>query len=218
MKLYQADLSPFAARVRIQLRAKGISEIEFAEPPGGLGSDEYRKINPTGKIPALEVDGVVIAESAAICEYIEERWPEPALLPEDLMARAQVRMLVKATDLYVTTPMFKTLPQLTAKPRNQEYLDMLLAELTGGLGYLNAFREASGLAGTTHAIGEQLTLADGALAGALLFVNNFAAPVFKLGDVVPPRLAALYEALQDDPYCGPALEEISRELKARQGG
>lgn len=217
MKLYQANLSPFAARVRIQIKAKGISEIEFAEPPGGLGSEEYRSINPTGKIPALEVDGVVIAESAAICEYIEERWPEPPLLPEELMARAQVRMLVKTTDLYVTTPMFKTLPQLTAKPRNQEYLDLLLEELRTGLGYLDTFRERSGCAGKTYAIGERLTLADGAIAGALLFVYNYAAPVFKLGDVVPPRLAALYEALHDDPHCGQALEEIGQELKAKQG-
>ena len=114
--------------------------------------------------------------------------------------------------------MFKTIPQLTARPRNQEYLDLLLDELKTGLGYLETFRDRSGLAGKSHAIGEKLTLADGAIAGALLFVYNFAAPAFKLGEVVPAGLADLYEALNEDAFCGQALEEIGRELKAKQGG
>jgi glutathione S-transferase len=218
MKLYQANLSPFAARVRIQLRAKGLEDIELVEPPGGLGSNEYKSLNPIGKIPLLEVDGKYIAESAVICEYIEDRWPEPALLPADPMARAQTRLLVQCVDLYVTTPMFRTIPQLTARPRNQEYLDLLLSELTNGLKYVDEIRTRSGLAGTQYAIGDSLTLADGAIAGAMVFVQNFAIPSFKLGDIVPAGLSALFDALRQEEYCGPAIEEITDELMKKRGG
>ena len=84
MKLYQADLSPFASRVRIQLYAKQL-DVPFADPPGGLSSDEYKKINPTGRVPALEVDGTVIPESTVIFEYLEDRFPEPSLQPAEAL-------------------------------------------------------------------------------------------------------------------------------------
>ena len=47
-----------------------------------------------------------------ICEYIEEKWPQPSLLPDSPEARAQVRLLVQCVDMYITTPMFKTIPLL----------------------------------------------------------------------------------------------------------
>ncbi len=75
MKLYQTDLSPFASRCRIQIYAKGIEGIECCPPPGGISSDEYKTHNPTGKMPALEVDGHVLSESEVICEYLEDRYP-----------------------------------------------------------------------------------------------------------------------------------------------
>ena len=57
LQLFQGDLSPFAARVRIKIRAKGIKDIQLSSAPGGTGSPAYKQLNPTGKIPALLVDG-----------------------------------------------------------------------------------------------------------------------------------------------------------------
>ena len=56
MKLYQGNLSPFASRVRMQVYAKGLDGkgIEICAAPGGSGSAEFKALNPTGKIPALE--------------------------------------------------------------------------------------------------------------------------------------------------------------------
>ena len=56
MKLYGALASPYVARVVMFADLKGL-ELPMEPAPGGMGSDEYRKISATGKIPALEVDG-----------------------------------------------------------------------------------------------------------------------------------------------------------------
>ncbi len=104
MKLYQADLSPFASRVRIQIYAKQL-DVPFADPPGGLSSDEYKKINPTGRVPALEVDGTVIPESTVIFEYLEDRFPEPSLRPAEVLDRARARLRARCADLYVLPPL-----------------------------------------------------------------------------------------------------------------
>ena len=51
------------------------------------------ELNPVGRVPVLEEDGWVLPESAVINEYLEERYPEPALLPADPAARAAARLL-----------------------------------------------------------------------------------------------------------------------------
>jgi maleylacetoacetate isomerase len=56
---------------------------------------EYLALNPQGLLPALEVDGVVLTQSLAILEYLDELWPEPALLPADSLGRARVRGLAQ---------------------------------------------------------------------------------------------------------------------------
>ena len=129
MTLYQGDLSPFAARVRIQIRAKGLGGITIDKAPGGTGSEACRQINPTGKIPVLVVDGVAIAESQTICDYLEDRFPLPSLWPTDLLARAQARLIARATDLYVCGPMFQTTAHASRKTRDQAFVDARLAEL-----------------------------------------------------------------------------------------
>ena len=70
MKLYGIDLSNFTSKCRIVMYEKGLS-FEKINPPGGMGSAEYKKLNPVGKIPALQLDnGQVIAESEVINEYL----------------------------------------------------------------------------------------------------------------------------------------------------
>ena len=77
-----------------------------------MGSEAFRKITPLGKVPALVCDdGAVIAESAVINEYLDEQFPDPALLPAAPKERARVRMVVQMTDAYVFArylPLFAT--------------------------------------------------------------------------------------------------------------
>lgn len=95
--LYSAARCPYAARARIVLAEKGLEfelvEIDLSDRPGWL----YEK-NPTGRVPVIEEDGWVLAESAVIMEYVEERYPEPALLPPDPADRAAVRLLIFRDD------------------------------------------------------------------------------------------------------------------------
>ena len=92
--LYNAARCPYAARARIVLAEKGIEfetvEIDLSDRPAWL----YEK-NPTGRVPVIEEDGGdPIPESAVIMEFLEERYPEPALLPPDPADRAVARLLI----------------------------------------------------------------------------------------------------------------------------
>ena len=91
--LYDAPRCPYCARVRIVLAEKGVEvdvvEIDLSDRPAWL----YEK-NPKGRVPVLEEDGRPLPESAVIMEFLEERYPEPALLPADPADRAYVRLLI----------------------------------------------------------------------------------------------------------------------------
>ncbi len=95
LTLYGTAWSSAAFRVRIALNLKGLAhEHAFVDlDRGEQASAEYLAVNPQGLVPAL-VDGeVVLTQSMAILEYLEERWPQPPLLPATPAERARVRAL-----------------------------------------------------------------------------------------------------------------------------
>lgn len=100
MKLYTYHRNSAGERVRIALNIKGIP-YEYVSVPK-LGWDAYRSINPQGLMPAVEIEGHVFAQSTAILEFLEERYPEPALLPADPYLRADARAFAQliACDLH----------------------------------------------------------------------------------------------------------------------
>ena len=91
--LYDADRCPYCARTRIVLAEKGIEYetvvVDLDDRPRWI----YEK-NPTGRVPVLEEDTFVLPESAVINEYLNERYPDPPLLPEDPGERALARVLI----------------------------------------------------------------------------------------------------------------------------
>jgi glutathione S-transferase len=93
LTLYDAARCPYCARVRIVLAEKDVEfetvEIDLSDRPAWL----YEK-NSTGRVPVLEEDGFVLPESSVIMEFLDERYPEPPLLPADPADRAPVRVWI----------------------------------------------------------------------------------------------------------------------------
>ena len=85
--------SSAAYRARIALNLKGLSYEQRGHDlrTGGQKDPAYLALNPQGMVPALEVDGVVLTQSPAILEWLEEAHPQPPLLPRGLADRAHVR-------------------------------------------------------------------------------------------------------------------------------
>jgi len=93
IRLYHSPLSPFCRKVRLVLAEKKL-EVELIEERYWEGRADFLRMNPAGKVPVLRENGLTLGESTAICEYLEETHPEPALLPERPAERAEVRRLV----------------------------------------------------------------------------------------------------------------------------
>jgi maleylpyruvate isomerase len=95
MKLYSFFRSGTSYRLRIALNLKGIHaeyipvDLRTEEHLG----DDFKSINPQGFVPALVNDQLVFTQSPAIIEWLEEAYPEPALLPKDVNHRAYIRAL-----------------------------------------------------------------------------------------------------------------------------
>jgi maleylpyruvate isomerase len=95
MKLYSFFRSGTSHRLRIALNLKGLDYEQVAidlRKEQHLG-EAYQAINPQQMVPALDIGSTVLTQSPAIIEWLEERYPTPALLPTGLLERAQVRAL-----------------------------------------------------------------------------------------------------------------------------
>jgi len=204
VKLYNVALSPFAARCRIQIYAKKLP-IELVEPPGGLGSDAYKKLNPTGKVPALQLDdGSVLPESTVICEYLEDRHPEPAMRPADPVARARMRVLVQVADLYIVPPLVALFGQVSPAQRDAKLVAARLEELRARYDQLAAFLGPGPLA-----FGSELTLADCTLFPLFFFATRIH-PV--LGDKDPTAERAPLSRWWQAVRRNAAIEKVDGEL------
>lgn len=95
MRLYTYPFSIVPWRVRIALHEK---EIPYETVETNLYTEEatpeFLQLNPFAQIPVIDDDGFVIAESMAILEYLEEKYPQPELMPRDLQLRATARKLM----------------------------------------------------------------------------------------------------------------------------
>jgi glutathione S-transferase len=96
-RLFHVPLSPFCRKVRLSLAEKKV-EVELVEERYWEADADFLRRNPAAKVPVLKLDGIMMAESGPICEYIEETRPDPSLMPKDAVARLEVRRLVNWFD------------------------------------------------------------------------------------------------------------------------
>ena len=192
MILYSLPISNYCGKVLHTLRFKDV-ECEILPPPGGYGSEEYKKKVPSGTIPALDHDGVIISESEVINEYLEDKFPATALLPSDAEGRAAVRAITRYHDLYVDPPMRAVFPKLFGQDLDDEFIAKKIAEVNDNLDQLE-----SSISDGPWATGDNFTLADAALAPTLFLMDNLL-PNF--GSKKPfdgrPKLGAWWQRIQD---------------------
>jgi glutathione S-transferase len=213
MKLYSGDLSPYSAKVRMQIYAKGIEGITFERPPG-FPTQEWRKTSPIGRIPVLELaPGNVIPESEVITEYLEELYPEPSLLGATPRERAAVRTLARLADLYLLDNMFKLAGQTRASTRSEAVRDLLAGQVLRGVEALEQMIGGEG----GYALGGRVTLADCTLVPALFMIENVL-PATDTPDPIPatPKVAAYWAAIANDASAAQVIEEMTRGLEERR--
>lgn len=214
MKLHTGDLSPYSAKVRMQIYAKGITDIEFDLDPS-FREGKFSEISPIGRIPALDVGGGdIIPESEVISEYLEELYPEPSMLGSGIRERAEVRTLSRIADIYLLNNIFLALPQINRKTRVDAIRDMLVAQVTRGMGALERH-----IGEDDFAVGNTMTIADCTLVPALWMCQNTVPNL----DVPNPieattKVAAYWEKIQKNSIAARVLDEMDRGLKARLDG
>ena len=209
MQVFGSYVSPFTARVMIQIRAKGL-DIPLCAPPVDIHSPEYRAVNPLGKVPALDTGERVLPESEVVAEYLEARFPEPPLLGSSPKEAAQIRLVARIADIYVMNAMLPLFANLSPKRRNQPVVDHALAAVDIGLAHLEHFVRPA-----TYAVLERLTLAECATGPFLLYVTRFL-PAFGVADPLGkvPAVAGHWEALQADRHVGAVLDDMRAALAA----
>lgn len=205
MDLISLPVSPFAARVRIAIYAKGLPIDPVPPPAGWRESRQFRDLSPTGRIPVLLDERGPIWESAVLLEYLEERFPDaPSLMPVDPFDRATARLLVRHVDLYLMPPMV-----VLAQPRTDAAsARRTVEELLNGVAMLDDLLPAG-----QYAVGDRLTIADCALAPCLFAIRVTAE---RLGmDLIAPGSPtdAYARFIRRDPYVARVIEEMEQGLR-----
>lgn len=100
VRLVGTPVSPFVRKVLVFLRLKNVPfEIDPLIP--FFANEEYARLNPLRRIPLLIDDEVTLADSSVICQYLEDRYPQPALYPADIASRARARWLEEYSDTHM---------------------------------------------------------------------------------------------------------------------
>ncbi len=213
MKLYTGDLSPYSAKVRMQIYAMGITDIDF-ELPTAFFLGRMKDVSPIGRIPVLEVDGGIIPESEVIAEYLDDLYPDKALLGSTPRERADVRLISRIADIYLMNNIFMVLPQIDRRTRVDAVRDLLIGQVVRGMGALEQH-----IGEGDFAVGDELTRADCSLVPAL-FLCEHTVPRLDVDNPIlaTEKVAAYWQKIQDNEHAARVLDEMMRGLQARLDG
>ncbi|WP_196137803.1 maleylacetoacetate isomerase [Aliikangiella sp. G2MR2-5] len=185
IKLYGYWRSTAAYRVRIALNLKQISysqvSVHLVKEGGEQHKPEYLRLNPQALVPTLEDDGVAIGQSLAILEYLEDKYPSPALLPKDIRQRALARQLSQliACDIHPLNNL-RVLQYLTNELSVTEEAKTKWYHHWLEKGF-NAYEELLAkydIIGP-YSLGEELSIADACLIPQIYNANRFDFPMGK---------------------------------------
>jgi glutathione S-transferase len=191
MKLHISAASSFARKIRVLLLEKGVEHevvlVNLWEP------NELHKVNPLGKVPALELDdGRVLISSPLIADFVDATYPDLRFIPEDLEGRIEVRRweaLADGTMDAVSATLYEMRFHDEAK-RSQGWLDRQRNKYEGGFRTLEAM-----LGDKRWCVGNRMTLADISIACHLGFINLRVPQYFPQDRF--PRLTRLWKSMEE---------------------
>ncbi|RAI57971.1 glutathione S-transferase family protein [Roseicella frigidaeris] len=211
LKLYEHPVSSYAQKVKIALREKGLPfEVEV---PEGLGSGRkdgpFVAANPRAEVPVL-IDGAArLFDSTIILEYIEERWPDPPLLPRDPAARAFARITEDVCDTQYEAVNWGYGEVLWFRRADGALAERLKAEAARQTGLLQAWLEAR-LGEAPWFGGERFGWAD---AAAAPMVNR--SVHYGLGPRPDSPLARWHVRLRERPSVAATFAEFDASVERR---
>jgi glutathione S-transferase len=213
LKLFTGDLSPYSAKVRMQIYAMGLTEIEF-ELPALFYLGKFSEISPIGRIPVLETAEGIIPESEVIAEYLDDLYPQQSLLGDSPHQRSQIRLLSRIADVYLMNNIFMSLGQLDRKTRVDAIVDLLMGQVRRGMGALERH-----IGGGDFAVGDKLTRADCSLVPAL-FLCESTVPRLDVDNPIlaTEKVADYWARIQTNPHAAKIIDEMARGLRARLDG
>ncbi len=208
MKLYTFFRSGTSHRLRIALNFKG---LRYEQVAVDLRREQhltaqYKAINPQQLVPALDVDGLILTQSPAIIEWLEERFPQPPLLPPDTDSRARVRALaaIVGCDIHPVNNrrILETLRHRFGADEDAVN-DWCATWIAAGFDAFEAIVDSQDKPGL-YALGQQPTLADVYLVPQVESARRFKVDISRW-----PRIAAI------DSACA-RLEAFSKAVPAAQ--
>ena len=202
--LYNVPVSSYGAKVRIILRHKRVDWTEIS-PPDGYGSPAYKQIVPAGTVPAIVHDGLTLADSEAIAEYLDESFPSPAMMPVDAAARAKARELSRFHDTRLEPVLRSFFGQVAPSGRDSTFIADTTALLQSRLDQLAVIAAPAPLL-----TGKQLAIADCGFVASFGIINLLT-DILDLDLVVPPPIAAYAAVLATHDS---TTEEYSRYRRA----
>ena len=190
MHLYTMSASPNGKRVAIFMKEKGIdiptTEIDLRA--GENLTDEYRRKNPFGRVPVLELDdGTFLSESQAICLYLEGLYPAPNLFGESTEERAKIEMWARRVDLNFLMPVAQGFRNLTGYYKDRETCVKEWGEVSALAARDTAVLLDAHLANNQFLLGDRYAIPDMTLAIVMGFAKNVGQDFFDL-----PNLSRFY--------------------------
>lgn len=190
--LYSYFRSSCAYRVRIALALKNIDyeykTVNLIKGGGEQKAPDFLKVNPMAQVPVLEVEGEFLTQSLPIIEYLDEKYPEPCLLPKDPIKRAKVRAIAEVVASGIQPLQNLGILSMVDEAKRPEWGKLFI---TKGFQALEAMLEKT--AGT-FCVGDSVTIAD-----LCLVPQVYNALRFKVDMAQFPILSRINERLEKLP-------------------
>lgn len=204
-KVHGVEISPFVRKVLLTLEYKGVDYEHITVIPGSGGPDFLKK-SPLGKIPLFEDEYITVPDSSIICQYLDEKYPNPTIYPSSPASRARARWFEEFSDSKLIELLggglfFELLvaPRLMGRPTDWKKVAETKRVLPRYLGYLEKeVRPNDFLVDNTFSIAD--------MSVAAMFVNARYAG-YEVDKTLWPRLAAYLALVWDFPVFRQRLEK-----------